>query len=670
MPAICLIRVNRERMSPMKVKRLSALLLTLLLALSCAAPALAAPGDIRPDGTPDDSEYMLTQFEITVPELPSTDNTVADVLGTTSATAVLSSVTYNNGRTGLVFRSNESMLHIMDPAAGKTLADSDSFVAGKNYNFTFFTYLPEELDIDNDLIHEDSYGNTLLDLPVYINGVLSEKITIIYHPDTDGQIAVNARYTVPAASAPAPTEKFMDTFDVLGLKLPEAGMTVRESLAKVSVKDMTLYSAHWRTGDAEYRELSPTEKFEAGKQYALVVSVENDGITYNSDADGNAVMKALLDGKTAKDAHVIGGEKKHSLPTFNWRYDVPGTPEPVEETALKEIHISGLVLPYKDLPVSDSYANVKVYYDTPGNTKKVTRVLWEEVTDDGHLIKLSDTDRFEGDKRYHLTLGMEYKGEPLSMNLDAGAARGWIAANVYVNDEKVYTGSGKEEADLTLLEDLCFTNYYTAYIPKTYDLSNDYYTDVSDDAWYADYVSTATQLGLINGMTPDTFEPNGKLTLAQAVKLAACMYQKYADGEITLANGTPWYKTYADYARDHGIINRDSSEEGISYDDVMKEPNREITRQEYAWIFARAIPISALMPVNDIPDGSIPDVSDADGTWGRSIYTLYRAGIVNGNDKKGTFSPNREIKRCEVAAIVVRMMDRTARVGAPAELDR
>ena len=49
---------------------------------------------------------------------------------------------------------------------------------------------------------------------------------------------------------------------------------------------------------------------------------------------------------------------------------------------------------------------------------------------------------------------------------------------------------------------------------------------------------------------------------------------------------------------------------------------------------------------------------------------FYRAGILSGVDAKGTFNPSDNIKRSEVAAILIRMMDKTARVGAPKELGK
>lgn len=53
-----------------------------------------------------------------------------------------------------------------------------------------------------------------------------------------------------------------------------------------------------------------------------------------------------------------------------------------------------------------------------------------------------------------------------------------------------------------------------------------------------------------------------------------------------------------------------------------------------------------------------------------AVYSFYRAGILNGTDAKGTFNRTGNIKRSEVAAIVVRMMNPEQRVGAPAQLNK
>ena len=181
------------------------------------------------------------------------------------------------------------------------------------------------------------------------------------------------------------------------------------------------------------------------------------------------------------------------------------------------------------------------------------------------------------------------------------------------------------------------------------------FTDVKPDSWYYEDVDNAVRLGIINGKTETTFAPDDNLTYAEAIKLAACMYQLYKDGSVYLVpGGNPWYQIYVDYAKDHGIIT-----ENFFY--KVSNINEKATRAGYMEIFANALPDEALIGINNVPDGSIPDVPMVHES-SISIYKLYRAGILTGVDAKHNCKPEDNIKRCEVAAIITRMMDETKRV--------
>ncbi len=56
------------------------------------------------------------------------------------------------------------------------------------------------------------------------------------------------------------------------------------------------------------------------------------------------------------------------------------------------------------------------------------------------------------------------------------------------------------------------------------------FTDVAEDAWYADNVRAAYEYGLINGQSATRFAPDNSLTVAEAVKLAACLHSIYHTG--------------------------------------------------------------------------------------------------------------------------------------------
>lgn len=181
------------------------------------------------------------------------------------------------------------------------------------------------------------------------------------------------------------------------------------------------------------------------------------------------------------------------------------------------------------------------------------------------------------------------------------------------------------------------------------------FTDVKPDSWYYEDVDNAVRLGIINGKSETTFAPDDNLTYAEAIKLAACMYQLYKDGSVYLVSGgNPWYETYVNYAKDHGIIT-----ENFFY--KVSNINEKATRAGYMEIFANALPDEALIGINNVPDGSIPDVPMVHES-SISIYKLYRAGILTGVDAKHNCKPEDNIKRCEVAAIITRMMDETKRI--------
>ncbi len=175
------------------------------------------------------------------------------------------------------------------------------------------------------------------------------------------------------------------------------------------------------------------------------------------------------------------------------------------------------------------------------------------------------------------------------------------------------------------------------------------FKDVPADAWYFNDVLEAYDTGLINGFEDNTFRPDSNMTYAQAVKLAACMNQKYTTGSVTLANGRDnWWDSYVAYAKDNNIINKD-------YD-----WNSNATRAGYVEIFAKALPEEALKEINRVDDEAIPDVSMMH-PQAKDIYTFYRAGILIGMDEVGNFLPDDKVRRSEVSAILIRLMKERAR---------
>jgi len=177
------------------------------------------------------------------------------------------------------------------------------------------------------------------------------------------------------------------------------------------------------------------------------------------------------------------------------------------------------------------------------------------------------------------------------------------------------------------------------------------FTDVTGDDWFIDDLIYVVSIGLVKGKTLTSYAPDDNFTYAEAVTLAARMHQLYTTGDITLDNGSPvWYQSYIDYALENGII-----------DNADYDWDAPATRADYVGIFANALPEEALPLINEVADGSIPDVP-MDHPQAAAIYKLYRVGILEGVDDDHYFLPDTNIKRSEIAVVAARMMNPEARV--------
>ena len=156
---------------------------------------------------------------------------------------------------------------------------------------------------------------------------------------------------------------------------------------------------------------------------------------------------------------------------------------------------------------------------------------------------------------------------------------------------------------------------------------------------FADWYEFSVELGssekwkdTIKGIRLDPTSNNGVYYIDSMV------FSKSSD-----TSNEKWYDMYIDYAVDNGII------EPTTFD--VSEYNRNITRAEMCTLFASALPEECYAPINNVK--GIPDVMRDEKN--ADVYLmLYRAGILLGSDAQGTFNPDSDIKRSEVAAIINR----------------
>lgn len=171
------------------------------------------------------------------------------------------------------------------------------------------------------------------------------------------------------------------------------------------------------------------------------------------------------------------------------------------------------------------------------------------------------------------------------------------------------------------------------------------FRDVPVGAWYYQSVTIAAERGIISGRGDGLFDPDGTLTVAEAIKLAVGQFEvahptdKIPDGETS-----PWYDKYFAYAVENNII-----------DAPPENPNAAATRAQFAeWIY-RSSPTDQRM-LNDITPGDIRDLP-LQASYRDAVTALYGFGILTGSDVPGMFYPARNLTRAEAATILARTLD-------------
>ena len=173
------------------------------------------------------------------------------------------------------------------------------------------------------------------------------------------------------------------------------------------------------------------------------------------------------------------------------------------------------------------------------------------------------------------------------------------------------------------------------------------FADVPEGAWYYRYVGELYAEGVVDGMSPTTFEPQGGVTYGQALKLILLATGlEPSDAEVE----GHWAKRYEDLALDEKIISEGE----------IVDLNAEISRREIARLAARA------MGLKD-SSGKSPfeDTDDAD------VMALYNAGIVEGTTEKNGktyYYPVSGTTPAEISTIIWRILSHTADSSHPGQI--
>ena len=176
------------------------------------------------------------------------------------------------------------------------------------------------------------------------------------------------------------------------------------------------------------------------------------------------------------------------------------------------------------------------------------------------------------------------------------------------------------------------------------------FQDVPAAAWYYNPVAYASSLGLVNGRTPASFDPEATISIAEGIALAVRVYEKYhgITEEMVREPGTAWYTPYVERALEYGIL-----------PDGMADYTAPMTRQQAAALFYYMLPEEELSAINTISD--LPDVGK-NNPYYAEILALYNAGVLTGMEPTyGTFQPSRTIKRSEFVKLLYALIVPAAR---------
>ncbi len=176
------------------------------------------------------------------------------------------------------------------------------------------------------------------------------------------------------------------------------------------------------------------------------------------------------------------------------------------------------------------------------------------------------------------------------------------------------------------------------------------FVDVQENDWFDRWINLVYSVGMMEGTGGGKFEPLRSLTVAETLRLAACLESRARRDDFHLqdVNGPQWYSSSVVYCEAVGIIK--------SGEFSLKDYVRPITRAEMAKIFAVTAPVRSIKDINDMEEirASVPDVDQTDFA-AESIYQMYAKGIINGTDSVHSFLPEGELTRAEAAAIIARI---------------
>lgn len=181
------------------------------------------------------------------------------------------------------------------------------------------------------------------------------------------------------------------------------------------------------------------------------------------------------------------------------------------------------------------------------------------------------------------------------------------------------------------------------------DPSETLFQDLDTVPWAAEKITELAKLGIISGVSEDSFAPSDSVTRAQFAAMltrAFGLLDQEAVCDFSDVDQEAWYYTAVASAKKMGIT--------AGYEDNTFHPDDLITRQEMATMAYRTAEIAGISlpqvaeksPFTD--EGSIADYA------AEAISQMQQSGIINGMGD-GRFAPEENATRAQAAVIIYQL---------------
>ncbi len=172
------------------------------------------------------------------------------------------------------------------------------------------------------------------------------------------------------------------------------------------------------------------------------------------------------------------------------------------------------------------------------------------------------------------------------------------------------------------------------------------FKDLGSYSWAEESINALVKLGVVNGVTNESYEPSRNVTRAELCKMVC--------GVFDIAPKTDGANKFGDVSSNDwyfGFVNALSNNNAVSgTTEKTFSPNVGITRQDVAVIVCRLLKGQGKADVELDENDVFEDQNEADKYASEAVSVLKKLGIVQGSN--GKFNPKNQITRAEVAKLI------------------